>query len=85
MAKYNQNELRQWPCGSTGYKIANANNSFEFTGNLENKIMPIPRQRIIQNHIIATYARIPHAIHCARNVTNRTTAPANNSSLRSIK
>ena len=36
MAKSNQNELRQWTCSSTDYKITNANNNFEFTGDLEN-------------------------------------------------
>ena len=36
MAKYNQNELRQWACGSTGYKIVNANSNFEFSGDRAN-------------------------------------------------
>jgi hypothetical protein len=82
MEKYNQNKLRQWTCGSTGYESVNANNNFEFTCDGANLIMPITGQSRITS--LQHAQRFPHTIHRARNVMNRTTTPAYNSSLRSI-
>jgi hypothetical protein len=46
MVKYNQNEQKQWTCGSIGSETDNARNNSEYIGDQAKAIMPTTGRNI---------------------------------------